>query len=518
MERGIETMPQEKKETMNTEAEAMLTMNHISKTFPGVKALTDVSLEVRRGEVHALLGENGAGKSTLSSIIAGLYQCDEGGTMTWHGELYAPQNPRAAMDNRIGLIHQELKLLPRLSIAENIFVGRIPRKRNGLIDRRFMQQEARRNLERLGMDLDVKAKVGNLKVADQQMVEIAKAMTLNAQLLILDEPTAALGSRETEKLFELVRQLKGEGVAFIYISHRLEEIAQISDRISVLRDGELIATHGTAEVPVTRLVEEMVGRKIDTIFPQMHPVTSEKEVLQVKHLSSHGKAFHDVNFSVREGEIFGIAGIVGAGRSEVIRAICGADPKGDGQILLDGTEINVTHPYDAIQAGIVMVPEDRKQQGLILHQSITENLTLCNLDRLSRRGWVSPAKLEENGASLISEFGIKGSTSTHIRQLSGGNQQKVLIAKWVSRQPKVIILDEPTRGVDVGARNSIYNIIRDLAGNGIAVIIVSSELEEVIGLSHRVMVLSRGVQKGILNNTGNDKTVNNVKVIELATT
>ncbi|MBN2858807.1 MAG: sugar ABC transporter ATP-binding protein [Sphaerochaetaceae bacterium] len=252
---------------MNTEAEAMLTMKHISKTFVGVKALTDVSLEVRRGEVHALLGENGAGKSTLSSIIAGLYQSDEGGVMTWHGEIYAPQNPRAAMDNRIGLIHQELKLLPQLSIAENIFVGRIPRKRNGLIDRKFMQKEARKNLERLGMDLDVKEKVGKLKVADQQMVEIAKAMTLNAQLLILDEPTAALGSRETEKLFALVKQLKCEGVAFIYISHRLEEIAQISDRISVLRDGELIATHDTAEVPVTLLVEEMVGRRIDTIFP-----------------------------------------------------------------------------------------------------------------------------------------------------------------------------------------------------------------------------------------------------------
>ena len=497
--------------------EAQLILKNISKSFPGVKALSGVDLDVRKGEVHALLGENGAGKSTLSSIIAGLIQSDKG-EMIWKGESYCPATPKEAMEHRIGLIHQELKLLPQLSIAENIFVGRIPVKSNGLIDRKYMEAEAEKQLERLGLDVDVKSKVGKLKVADQQMVEIAKAMTLNAQLLILDEPTAALGSKETEKLFELVMQLKKEGVSFIYISHRLEEIAQIADRIIVLRDGELIRTHETADVPIKRLVEDMVGREIDTIFPEMSPITSERVVLEVKNLSSHANVFKDINFTVKEGEIFGIAGIVGAGRSEVIRAIAGADPKASGEVILDGEALKIHHPKDAIQAGIIMVPEDRKLQGLVLNQSIMDNLALCNYDMLSKKGWVRPNWLEKFSKQMIEEYGVKGQPYSNVKQLSGGNQQKVLIAKWVSRQPKVIILDEPTRGVDVGARNSIYNIIKDFASKGISVIVVSSELEEVIGLSHRVMVLSRGKQKGILENTGAEKDANNVAIIELATT
>jgi ribose transport system ATP-binding protein len=512
-------MSGEEKDTMETtEVEAQLILKNISKSFPGLKALSGVNLDVRKGEVHALLGENGAGKSTLSSIIAGLIQSDAGGEMTWKGQAYYPLTPKEAMENRIGLIHQELKLLPQLSIAENIFVGRIPVKSNGLIDRKYMESEAEKQLKRLGLEVDVKEKVGKLKVADQQMVEIAKAMTLNAQLLILDEPTAALGSKETEKLFELVMQLKKEGVSFIYISHRLEEIAQISDRITVLRDGQLIKTHDTAEVPIKKLVEEMVGRQIDTIFPEMHSISSDKVVLEVKNLTSYSNAFRDISFTVKEGEVFGIAGIVGAGRSEVIRAIAGADPKASGEVLLDGEALRIQHPKDAIQAGIIMVPEDRKLQGLILNQSITDNLALCNFDMLSKKGWVHPNRLEKFSKKMIKEYGVKGEPHSNVKKLSGGNQQKVLIAKWVSREPKVIILDEPTRGVDVGARNSIYNIIKDFAAKGISVIVVSSELEEVIGLSHRVMVLSRGNQKGILDNTGVEKDANNVAVIELATT
>lgn len=418
------------------------------------------------------------------------------------------------MDHRIGLIHQELKLLPQLSIAENIFVGRIPRTGKGLIDRAYMERESARQLERLGLHVNTKKKVGELRVAEQQLVEIAKAMTLNAKLLILDEPTAALGAKETVKLFELIRQLQKEHVSFIYISHRLEEIAEIADRITVLRDGHWISTHEASSVPVKKLVEEMVGRKIDTIFPVMHPITSERQVLSVKNLTSQKNVFRDIDFSVREGEIFGIAGIVGAGRSEVVRAIAGADELGSGEIFLEGKKLRITHPLDAIRAGIIMVPEDRKEQGLIVNQTIMENLALSSFDLLGSRGWIKPSKLVEFSKRLIQEFGIKGTSGNVVRQLSGGNQQKVLIAKWVSRSPKVIILDEPTRGVDVGARNSIYNIIRELAGRGMAIIVVSSELEEVIGLSHRVMVLSRGVQKGILE--GSD--ANNVSVMELATT
>lgn len=493
--------------------EEQLMVKHISKGFPGVQALIDVSITVRKGEVHALLGENGAGKSTLSSVIAGLIEADEG-EMTWMGNPYKPSSPREAMDNRIGLIHQELKLLPKLSIAENIFVGRIPLSEKGLIDRKRMQQESAIQLKRLGLQVDTSMKVGKLQVAQQQLVEIAKAMTLDASLLILDEPTAALGSQETEKLFELIHQLKNEGMSFIYISHRLEEIAQIADRITVLRDGCHIATHETADIPLKKLVEEMVGRKIETIFPEITPGNTKKEVLTVRNLTSHDNAFRNINFSVREGEIFGIAGIVGAGRTELLRAVFGADPIKEGEVIIDNKPINITHPADAIKSGMVLVPEDRKLQGLILNQEISENLALCNYDILSRKGWIKPSSVIEFSKQLIREFGIKGASKTLIKQLSGGNQQKVLIAKWVSRAPKVIFLDEPTRGVDVGARSSIYNIIKDLSEKGISVVVVSSELEEVLGLSHRVMVLSRGEQRGILEREEAD----NIKVMELATT
>lgn len=490
-----------------------LAVRNISKSYPGVQALTKVELTVRKGEVHALLGENGAGKSTLSSIIAGLVQADSG-EMEWLGEIYKPSTPRDAMDRKIGLIHQELKLLPRLSIAENVFVGRIPVTAKRLINRKYMQEESARQLQQLGLSISTKLKAGKLSVAQQQLVEIAKAMTLNAKLLILDEPTAALGSKETEKLFELIHQLKESGVSFIYISHRLEEIARISDRITVLRDGHLIATHENADLPVKTLVEEMVGRKIDTLFPALAPLESHKEVLRVRNLTSSVNAFRNINFSVREGEIFGIAGIVGAGRSEVIRAIIGADPISSGEIILDSKPLRITHPYYAIKAGMVMVPEDRKLQGLILKQSLAENFALCNYDILSRKGWIKPSAVMSFARQLIREYGIKGFAENCVEQLSGGNQQKVLIAKWVSRSPKVILLDEPTRGVDVGARNAIYTIIRDLAARGISVVIVSSELEEVLGMSHRIMVLSRGVQRGILDREEAD----NIRVMELAAT
>ena len=377
-----------------------------------------------------------------------------------------------------------------------------------------MKKETKNQIKRLGLEIDSRILSRKLHVAEQQLVEIAKSLTLNAELLILDEPTAALGEKETIKLFEVVNQLKSEGISFIYISHRLEEIAQIADKITVLRDGHYINTHAKANVPLNTLIEEMVGRKIENIFPEIYPISSDKKILEVKNLSSVEDQFNDISFDVKEGEIFGIAGIVGAGRSEVVRAISGADQIKEGQIILEGEELKITHPQDAIQKGIVMVPEDRKLEGLLLSKKILDNLTLPNLDLImNKRGWIKTKDEEKYASPLIDSFGVKGKLTTRISQLSGGNQQKVLIAKWVSRNPKVIILDEPTRGVDVGARNSIYTIIRDLAKKGMSIIVVSSELEEVIGLSHRIMVLSRGNNNGILEKN----EIDSVKIMELAT-
>ena len=351
-----------------------------------------------------------------------------------------------------------------------------------------------------------------LRVAAQQQVEIAKALTLKARLLILDEPTAALGGAETDHLFAQVERLKREGVSFIYISHRLEEIARIADRVAVLRDGQLVATHDTAQVPVHTLLRDMVGRSLDRIFPRATP-PQPREVLRVEGLTSAEGAFRDVGFAVRAGEIFGIAGIVGAGRTELVRTIAGADPLAAGSVSLDGRKLMLRGPDDAIRAGIVLVPEDRKRQGLLLGHTVADNLALGNTDRLAPSGWLSPAGVLGFAAGLIQRLGVKGRAGQLARYLSGGNQQKVVIARWVAREPKLFILDEPTRGIDVGARAAIYELIAELARAGMAVVVVSSDLEEVLGLSHRVMVLARGRQMGILEG----EAANGVKVMELAT-
>ena len=497
--------------TNPTAAKDGFVLRNITKSFPGVLAIQDISLDVRPGEVLALLGENGAGKSTLASVMAGLIQPDAG-AMTWKGQPYAPASPRAAMAAEIALIHQEMRLLPDLSIAENVFVGRVPKGPGGFVDRQTMARLAEAELQRLGLNVPATRLVSTLTVAAQQQVEIAKALTSHARLLLLDEPTAALGGDETERLFEQIRQLRQEGVSFIYVSHRLDEIARIADRIAVLRDGQLVATHDTANVPVRTLVEEMVGRKIERLFPEL-PQPSAKEVLKVEKLHSFDGSFQDVSFSVRSGEIFGIAGIVGAGRSELVRAIAGADPIASGAISIDGQKVPIKGPFDAMRAGIVMVPEDRKAQGLILRQTIAENIALPNQDQIASKGWITPKRVLHFAKEAIRIFGVKGRPLQRVMELSGGNQQKVVVAKWVSRTPKIVILDEPTRGIDVGARYEIYTVITELAKAGMAVIIVSSDLDEVLGMSHRVMALSRGKQRGILDR----KDANSVSIMELAT-
>ena len=486
-----------------------LSIRGISKSYGGVEVVSAIDLDVHPGEVVALLGENGAGKSTLSSIIAGVVKPNSG-QMRWQGVPYRPELPIDARNAGVGLIHQEMRLLPELSIAENVFVGRLPR-RNGRIDRAAMNQQAKAQLQRLGLDVSPSRLVKTLQIAAQQQVEIAKALTLNAKLLILDEPTAALGSDETDRLFERIKALKSEGVSFIYISHRLEEIARVADRIAVLRDGHLIATHDSAKASVQVLVEQMVGRKVDKLFPTFKP-PKENVVLEVAGLTSQEGTFKDISFSVRQGEVFGLAGIVGAGRTEVVRAVAGADPVAGGSVAVNGQVLKLNGTRDAIQAGIVLVPEDRKAQGLIVAHTLTDNITVGNHDLFAKGGWVWPRKARSFAQAAITQMGVKGQPDQYVSALSGGNQQKVVIGKWLARNAKVFILDEPTRGIDVGARAAIYEVIRGLAEAGMAVVLVSSDLEEVIGLSHRVLVLSLGEQQGLLEGDEIDQ----VAVMKLA--
>lgn len=492
------------------ETSPILSLKNIYKSFGPIEVLHGVDLDVYPGEVVALLGENGAGKSTLSNIISGTI-LPSSGEMTWQGAPYAPATPREAIDAGVGMIHQELLLLPHLSIAENVFVGRYPMKL-GRVDRREMERRAQSGLQRLGLDVSPRRLVHGLSTASQQLIEIAKALTLNAKLLILDEPTAALGGEETKLLFKQIERLKAEGVGIIYISHRLEEIKQIADRIVVMRDGEKVQQFETADLPVRTIVEAMVGRDMDQMFPELAKPADEI-MLDVRNLSSAFDHFHDVNFSVRRGEIFGIAGLVGAGRTELVRAIAGADPISEGSVLLNGAEITPRSPRQAIDHGIVLVPEDRKLQGVVLSHSIAENIAYSNFESVGRAGWIAKSRVRKFADENIRKFGVKGQGHQDASEMSGGNQQKVVIAKWLARNPKVVLLDEPTRGIDVGARSSIYEIIHGLAAEGVAVIVVSSDLEEVLGVSNRILVMAAGRQTGILDHS----EANDVSVMELAT-
>ncbi|OCJ09246.1 sugar ABC transporter [Rhizobium sp. AC44/96] len=489
--------------------EPVLSLRGISKRYGLLQVLKNVDLDVYPGEVVALLGENGAGKSTLSGIIAGSRTPSEG-TMTWLGQPYAPTAPRDAIDKGVVLIHQELQLLPHLSIAENVFIGRWPMK-NGVVDRAQMVRRAQEQLARLNLHIPATRKVAGLSTANQQLIEIAKALALNAKLLILDEPTAALGGAETEALFEQVRKLRSEGVGIIYISHRMEEIKKITDRIVVLRDGERVHEFADSATPVRTIVESMVGRSLDRMFPPL-PEPSSRPVLQVSGLTSPEDSFRDVTFDVHAGEILGIAGLVGAGRTELVRAIAGADPVSAGSIKLEGVNLKLRDPADAISRGIVMVPEDRKEQGLVVGHRIGENIIYANLDKLGS-GWITAGIKRSFADKAVAKFGVKGRAEQLASDLSGGNQQKVVIAKWLMRDPKVVVLDEPTRGIDVGARAGIYDIIANLARQGVAVIVVSSDLEEVLGVSNRILVLAQGTQAGILSR----EEANDVSVMELAT-
>lgn len=489
---------------------ATLSLRGIRKSFGPTEVLHGIDLDIRPGEVVALLGENGAGKSTVSNIISGAI-LPSAGEMFWQGAPYAPATPREAMDAGLGMIHQELMLLPHLSIAENVFLGRYPMK-FGRVDRREMEKRAHHGLERLGLDISPRRLVAGLSTASQQLIEIAKALTLNARILILDEPTAALGGDETRLLFRQIERLKAEGVGILYISHRLEEIKQIADRIVVLRDGHKVQEFDTADLPVRTIVEAMVGRAMEQMFPPLAE-PGDETVLTIDGLCAPSGSFNDVSFSVRRGEIFGIAGLVGSGRTELVRAIAGADPIKSGSVKIDGVPCKLNSPQDAIRQGIILVPEDRKLQGVILEHSINENIAYSNLDRVSNSGWIAGRRIDAFSGKQIRTFGVKGTGRQKANEMSGGNQQKIVIAKWLAREPRVVLLDEPTRGIDVGARSSIYEIIHGLARDGVAVVVVSSDLEEVLGVSNRILVMAAGRPSGILDHS----EANDVSVMELAT-
>lgn len=466
----------------------------VRKAYGGVVVLDGVDITIRQGEVTGLIGENGAGKSTLSSIITGVVTPD-GGDMNLDGEAYRPGSPQRALKAGVTLIHQEVRTLPQLSVAENIYLGRLPMQA-GRVDYRRLYADAAAALDVLGVKVDPRRPVEGLSTAVLQEIEIAKAITRNARYIVFDEPTASLGSTETDHVLERINVLRERGVGIVYISHRLAEVREICQEIVCLRDGHRVGHWRTSEVSEQELIDAMVGRSFTFEHHAPEPA-HDAVVLDVRNLGRAG-AFRGVTFTLRRGEILGVAGLVGAGRTEMVRVIAGADRADEGEIILNGRPLTVRAPRGAIEAGIAMVPEDRKGQGLSLDRTGAENISSPWERALTTFGMVRGARLRELAVQAQEDFDIRGALDIPVGRLSGGNQQKVLLAKWLVQRPSVLILDEPTRGVDVGAKMAIYEIIRRLAAAGVALLVVSSELEEVLGLSHRVLVMSVGTQKAVL--------------------
>jgi ribose transport system ATP-binding protein len=473
--------------------EPLLEMRDIVKTFPGVRALDGVSFDVRAGEVHALVGENGAGKSTLMKILAGAQPADSG-TILVNGEPVTIDGPNAATQLGIGMIYQEFNLVPDLGVIENIVLGVEPRK-GRFLDRPAAAARVAEVLAELGIALPLDRPARRLAVAEQQLTEIAKCLVREARLIVMDEPTAALTERETEALFALIGRLRAQGVAFVYISHRLEELPRIADRVTVLRDGKAIETRAIADLPRDEMIRLMVGRSLENHFPDLPPVAPDAPVvLDVRGLSSAGGVgVADVSFAVRAGEIVGLAGLVGAGRTEIVRAIAGADVPTRGEIWVSGRRTVVRSPRSAIRAGIALITEDRKAQGLVLGMSVRENTTLAHLAQFVHGAFVDRGAETSTTSREIAELRIRTPSGEQtVRNLSGGNQQKVVLAKWLIGEARVFLFDEPTRGIDVGAKAEIYSLMVELLRQGAAIVMVSSELPEVLGMSHRVLVVRGG--------------------------
>ncbi|MGL5944037.1 MAG: sugar ABC transporter ATP-binding protein [Waterburya sp.] len=492
----------------------VLEMRGITKRFQGVSALENVNLTIYPGEVHALMGENGAGKSTLMKILAGAYTADEG-EIRINGKPTKITDPASARQAGINLIYQELNVAPNLTVTENMFMGS-ELKKGQFLDRQAMQAEAQKVLDSLGANFEADTVVGRLAIAEQQQVEIARALKDQSRILVMDEPTAALSDRETERLFEVIRKLRADGIAIIYISHRMEEIYALADRISVLRDGQYIGSLTRAEISPQRLVQMMVGRSMQNFYEHQRQTNPGAVVLEVRNISDGGK-IKPVSFQLHAGEILGLAGLVGAGRTEVSRLIFGADPKASGEVWLNGKKLKINSPGDAIAAGIGYVPEDRKDQGLFLEMSSRKNIGLNRLKQDAKGGLVNWGSVNQIAQQAVENFNIRlANLEIRAVDLSGGNQQKLLLARWLAIKPTVLMLDEPTRGVDIGAKSEIYRIISDLAAQGVAILMVSSELPEVIGMSDRVLIMREGQLVGELDDSSG-KEITQENIMQYAT-
>ncbi|GAA4661735.1 sugar ABC transporter ATP-binding protein [Arthrobacter cryoconiti] len=477
--------------------EPALTLIHAAKTFGPVVALADGTIEILPGEIHALVGENGAGKSTLVKILAGLHRPDSGDFRV-AGESVQFRSVGDSKEAKISVIYQEPTLFPDLSVAENIFIGRQPKGRFGLISRSAMVKEAARLFERLGVPIDPTRIAEGLSIADQQIIEIAKAISLDAKVLVMDEPTAALSGVEVDRLFAVARSLREKGTGILFISHRFEEVFELCDRITVMRDGRYIATHQTVDVTVEEIVKEMVGRDIGALFPKTEAEIGGV-VLEVEQLSRAG-VFKDISFQVRSGEIVALAGLVGAGRTEVARAVFGIDPYDAGAITFEGRRLKARDPQASITAGMGFVPEDRRKQGLVMELSVARNVTLTLRNKFTTAGLINGAAERRAAKHWSERLHVKtGSLEHPVSTLSGGNQQKVVLAKWLATEPRLLIIDEPTRGIDVGTKSEVHRLISELAGRGIAILMISSELPEVLGMADKVLVMREGQITAELN-------------------
>jgi ribose transport system ATP-binding protein len=478
----------------------LVSMEGIDKSFPGVHALDKAKFELRSGEVHALVGENGAGKSTLMKILAGIYAKDAGHLLV-HGKEVDIPSPRAAQNLGISMIHQELNLMPHLTLAQNVFIGREPRQGiKFMLDEKKLNSQTQTLFDSMRLRLDPRTKAADLTVAKQQMVEIAKAISFNSQVLIMDEPTAALTETEIDELFNIIRQLRGHGVGIVYISHRLEELARISDRITVMRDGRFVDTVTTAEVSIDRIISMMVGRTIFESSPEVAENPDPSVVLEVKNLN-RGSAIKDVNFQLRKGEILGFAGLMGAGRTEVARAVFGADQIDSGDIYVAGQKVQIKSPSDAVKHGIGYLSEDRKRYGLALGMNVEANIVLAAFRKfLDWALLVNNSRTRTTSQHYVEALAIKTpGLQQQVKNLSGGNQQKVVIGKWLTADTQILIFDEPTRGIDVGAKSEIYKLLNELTHQGKSIIMISSELPEILRMSHRIVVMCEGRVTGELS-------------------
>ncbi len=484
--------------TSDNNKDPILQVNHVSKRFDMTQALDDVSFDLCPGEIHALVGENGAGKSTLIKIACGVHQPDDG-EILFEGRTARIDNPRKAQGLGIATIHQHVNLYPDLSVLENIYMGRqLMRGKLGLLDWQRMEDEAKAVLESMGVPLDLHETVGDLSTANQQMIEIAKALSQKARVLIMDEPTPALSHKEIGILFTIIRRLRDQGVAIIYISHRLDEVFELADRVTVIRDGRHVGTHPIKQVNHQQVISMMIGRSLEQLFPKQDVEIGEP-ILQVHNLNK-GNVLHDVTMTVRSGEILGLTGLVGSGRTELALAIFGIAPPDQGEIEVDGKQASIKNPWNALDLGIAYLPEDRHRQGMVAPMSVKENITLSILKSLSRLGFVSRRREKGLAEEYVEKLAIRTpSIDQRMANLSGGNQQKVVVTKWLASHPRVLILDEPTQGIDVGTKAEIHRLMSELAGQGICIIMISSEIPEILGMSDRILIMRRGSIVGELS-------------------